>query len=267
MILFSFLENNMNSEPSVKDFIQKRLDFFLQDHPYTNRYHLFKDKLREKLAVSQMGCSTAEIYKIFESPEEIELSGVPDSFVIKLSYQSRSRGILRVKNGINLSTGRAFNLAEAKNFISNYYYPDIKHQKVLVEELLLPEEPGSLLDIKVFFLKGEPIFLQWIDPKERPENRIYPRYHFSPNWERMNIHKQEAPLEEVKDTPKCFAEILDWGRKISAKYFSNTFVRIDFYPTDRGCVFGETTICPNFDCKDWVDKKYGEIFFRENIDI
>ena len=38
----------MNSEPSVKDFIQKRLEFFLQDHPYTNRYHLFKDKLREK---------------------------------------------------------------------------------------------------------------------------------------------------------------------------------------------------------------------------
>tara|TARA_Y100000590_G_scaffold455954_2_gene605556 strand:+ start:292 stop:1071 length:780 start_codon:yes stop_codon:yes gene_type:complete len=257
-----------NKYPTIKDFIQKRLEFCITDHPISNRYHLFKDKLREKVIISQLGCPTATLYKVFESPDDIELSYIPNSFVIKLSFQSLSRGIIKVKNNINLETGNKFNLKESIHYLNKFFKSTIKYQKVIVEELLEPEIPNtSLLDIKVFYLKGEPLFLQCIDPKERPPDRNYLRYHFNTKWERVDIHNQEAPLDKTMKKPKCLEEILKWGKIIANKYFKNTFIRIDFYPTNKGCVFGETTLCPNFDCKENINKKYGAIFFKENIDI
>jgi len=256
---------------TFKDFIQSRLDYLIKAHPATEKWHLFKDKLREKTAISQLGCPTARLYKVFETPEELDLSFLPSSYVIKLTFQSRGRGIVVVKDGVDQGTQKPVDIVQIREYLSKHLLPpgtNVTHQKVIVEELLEAEIPDTpLLDIKLFYFAGELLFLQIIDPTKRPENRIYPRFHYSSNWQRLPIHKLEAPLNEHMERPACLDEIIQWGNLVASAFFPHTFIRLDFYPTNKGAIFGETTLAPNFDCTDSVNHLLAKILVKKNIDF
>ena len=251
------------------DFIQQRLTRLINSHPATEKWHLFKDKLREKTVISQVGCPTARLYKVFETPEELDLSFLPSSFVIKLTFQARGRGIVIIKDGIDLRTQQPFDIEKIKQYLNLHLLPlgtSVTYQKVMVEELLEAEIPNTpLLDVKLFYFFGELLFLQITDSSQRPENRVYPRFHYSPKWQRLPIHKQEAPLDQHLKKPKCFDDIVQWGNRIAKAFFLETFIRLDFYPTNKGVVFCETTLTPNFDCTDSTNKFLYKIINNNNI--
>lgn len=248
---------------TFNDFIHKRLALLIHSHPDTEKWHLFKDKLREKTAIAQLGCPTAHLYKVYETPAELDFAALPPSFVIKLTFQSRSRGIVIIKNGIDQRTQEPINREKIIEYLNKHLLKpgtNITHQKVIIEELLEANQADMpLLDIKLFYFAGNLVFLQIIDPSKRPEDRIYPRFHYSKNWQRLPMHKQEAPLDEHMERPKCLDEIIMWGNKIAAIYFPDTFIRLDFYPTNKGAVFGETTLAPNFDCTDGANVLLGHM--------
>ena len=254
---------------TFKDFIQKRLDKLIHVHPDTEVWHLFKDKLREKTAIAQLGCPTARLYKVYETPAELDFTALPKSFVIKLTFQSRGRGIVVVKNGIDQHTKKPFDKTKIVEYLNKHLLApgtNVTHQKVIIEELLEAEQENEpLLDIKLFYFAGNVAFLQIIDPTKRPENRVYPRFHYTKNWKRLPMHKQEASLDKHMERPKCLGEILAWGDKIAAAYFPNTFIRLDFYPTNKGAIFGETTLAPNFDCTDEANMLLGNMLTHHKI--
>ena len=249
------------------NFIQNRLTHLIENHPLTEQWHIFKDKLREKTVISQLGIPTARLYKVFENPDELNLSFLPSSFVIKLTYQSRGRGVICIKDGIDQSTEKPFDIDNIRQTLKKHMLPKgtfVTHQKVMIEELLEAEVPNTpLLDIKLFYVAGTLLFLQIIDPTKRPPNRIYPRFHYTPNWQRVPIHKQEAPLDQHMQKPKYLDKIINYGNTIAHKLFPNTFIRLDFYPTNKGPVFGETTLVPNLDCTDSINICLSQIL-REN---
>ena len=251
---------------SLNDFIQWRLGLILDGHPSIELFHLFRDKIREKIAIAQLGIPTAQIYKIFESPEEIDFSFLPASFVIKFSFQARGRGMIFIKDGIDQRTNEPLDREKIIAFLKPHVAQGIKFQKIIIEELLEAEIPNTpLLDIKIFYFAGDPLFLQIVDPTERPENRIYPRYHYNMKWKRIPMHTQEAPLHLHKEKPECFDEIVKCGNIIAKTFFKNTFIRLDFYPTSKGCVFGETTLCPNFQMTPEADQLLGNILNSKKI--
>jgi len=254
---------------TFKDFIQKRLTQLIHAHPDTEVWHLFKDKLREKTAIAQLGCPTSRLYKVYETPAELDFTALPQSFVIKLTFQSRARGIVVVKDGIDQRTQEPMDKEKIVEYLNKHLLApgtNVTHQKVIIEELLEAEQENEpLLDIKLFYFAGNLAFLQIIDPTKRPENRIYPRFHYSIHWQRLPIHKQEAPLDDHMERPKCLDDIIMWGNKIAAAYFPNTFIRLDFYPTNKGAVFGETTLAPNFDCTDEANILLGSMLTHHKI--
>ena len=254
---------------TFSDFIQRRLNRLINNEQSTEIWHLFKDKLREKAAISQIPCPTAKLFKVFETLDELNLDFLPPSFVIKLTFQSLGRGIVIVENGIDQRTQKPYDLDDIKEFMKKYTLSPnaiIKYQKVMIEELLLAEIPNTpLLDIKLFYFAGEMLFLQVINSEERTENRVYPRFHYDKNWDRIIVHKEDAPLDQNIEKPKCFKDILKMGDKISKLYFNDTFIRLDFYPTNKGVVFGETTITPNFDCTDYINNMLGKILIIKKI--
>ena len=143
---------------TFKDFIQRRLDYLIKAHPATKKWHLFKDKLREKTAISQLGCPTAKLYKVFETPEELDLSFLPSSYVIKLTFQSRARGIVVVKDGVDQRTQNLVDIVQMREYLSKHLLPpgtNVTHQKVIVEELLEAEIPNTpLAGYKTFLFCG-----------------------------------------------------------------------------------------------------------------
>lgn len=68
--------------------------------------------------------------------------------------------------------------------------------------------------------------------------------YYSPEWTRFadQMNTQNPPGGNV-DPPRCLAELLTCARTLGVAY--GTYVRIDLYATDRGCVFGEFSTTPD----------------------
>jgi hypothetical protein len=88
---------------------------------------------------------------------------------------------------------------------------------------------------------------------------------YMPNW---NPFKEKMldnyPLGNYMDPPACLDEILKAAKSLGTAY--GTYVRIDFYATDKGCVFGEFSSTPGEgrDFTEYADR-YFESLWREVI--
>jgi len=84
---------------------------------------------------------------------------------------------------------------------------------------------------------------------------------YAPSWEpfedQMNTHN---PPADYVDPPRCVEEILACAKKLGGAY--GTFVRVDCYATDRGCVFGEFSSTPlnGRQFTAFADKYLGELW-------
>ena len=63
---------------------------------------------------------SAKLFKVFETPDELNLDFLPPSFVIKLTFQSMGRGIVIIKDGIDQRTQKPYELDEIKEFMKKY---------------------------------------------------------------------------------------------------------------------------------------------------
>ena len=66
---------------------------------------------------------------------------------------------------------------------------------------------------------------------------------YKPNWEPFDdAFNTYNGFDEVSVPPRCIGEILEAAKRLGAAY--GTFVRADFYASDRGCIFGEFASVP-----------------------
>jgi hypothetical protein len=106
----------------------------------------------------------------------------------------------------------------------------------------LQEEPGEyhiLSDYKFFCFNGEIASCQVI-------NRTGPRAgygsFYDENWNSMEAVHPGYPIIKAQPKPACLDEMIGQVKKLSRAY--QIFVRIDFYATTKGAVFGEFTPTP-----------------------
>ena len=94
-------------------------------------------------------------------------------------------------------------------------------------------------DYKVFCFDGVPEFILL----KRYKNSLYrQKYYTATDWKPLK-DLRTASTDTVVPKPVELDEILQLARKISI-YFRNNIVRMDFYVTDRGVIFGEFTPHP-----------------------
>nr|MDQ3398613.1 hypothetical protein [Deinococcota bacterium] len=114
---------------------------------------------------------------------------------------------------------------------------------VLVEEFVRTESSEYRLpnEYKVHIFNENIATIQVIRRKRRKEaiHRFY-----TEAWEPFDdVMNSGYPLDVFLEPPQCLDEMLRAAKTLGKAY--NAFVRIDFYATDRGCVFGEFTPTPN----------------------
>lgn len=64
----------------------------------------------------------------------------------------------------------------------------------------------------------------------------------TPEWQPLDAgYTDPMPIEWIKP-PSCLEDRLAWARRLGKAY--ETYVRIDFYSSDKGCVFGEFSSTP-----------------------
>lgn len=184
-----------------------------------------------------------QLYAKWDDPETIDISKLPQKFVVKVNNGSGDVLIVKDKSKI---TNQDLILYFAPYFSEKFGYrtAELHYTKmptaIVAEELLDNdcEFSTSLVDYKFWCFNGEPEYVFVVSNREKhhADFMLYDK-DWSPHPEfcSFNAHYREA---SILPKPKHFSEMLEMAKKLAEGY---TCVRIDLYDTNKQVYFGEIT--------------------------
>lgn len=186
------------------------------------------------------GCRVPELYWKGKDHTRIDFGALPDRFVIRPTIGHSSGLVFLMKDGVNLMDKKRHTPESIRSILGEALQKN-PYLEFLIEEFVRDETGEHRIpdDYKIYMFNGELAGIQVI-------NRLGPSKGFTScydeDWNRIsnvNLYYPRAPLQQA---PDCLQAILDQVRFLSKTY--EIFVRIDFYATDKGAVFGEFTPTP-----------------------
>lgn len=184
-----------------------------------------------------------DLYCVFDTPEEIDFSVLPEKFVLKVSNGSGTNLICRDKSKLDINKVK-------EDFRKHYIHvkanvgrewPYMKAKSVIVAEKLLeyPEKSGdSITDYKIFCYNGKPEYVICITDRytDKVNHLVY-----DTNWVKQNVISEGAYLEVDEPRPENLEEMLKIATILSEDF---PFARIDLYSILNKIYFGEITFYP-----------------------
>lgn len=219
------------------------------------------DKVKVRDYVKECGLShiLTKKYGVYNNLKEIDLSTLPDQFVLK--NNSDSGGIYICKNKKNFKKNARKVCKKMKKDYSRiklewpYHFIE---KKLIIEELITTKDGSSPKDYKIFCFNGVPKLVFVISNRDKVLNLDY----FDLEWNHLDCYQGydlNAPIRPEK--PENLKEMLEYAAILSKPF---PFARIDFYNENGKVYFGEITffhgagIIP-FHPKEY-DKKIGDLF-------
>lgn len=192
------------------------------------------------------------IIATYDKPDEINLSKLPNSFVIKCNHGCKMNIIVKDKSKINLN---AIKLQLNKWLTTDFsqfngcelHYKLIKH-KILIEEYKENEGHSDLTDYKFYCLNGKPIFCQVIEDRHTHITCSHydMNWKYAPQYDWIEYHSSP----NVKK-PAHFEEMIEYAKILSADF---KLARSDFYLINDKIYLGEITFTPNSGYHHFVNK-------------
>lgn len=189
------------------------------------------------------------IIATYKSPEEIDWSSLPNSFVIKCNHGSGMNIIVKDKKNINKSEIKSklsvwLNTNFALQNCYEMHYADIE-RRILIEEYKADEkQKDSLLDYKFWCFNGEPM-LYTINDGVGHGKIMYYNMDGTPNDLYGNKSKK-------REKPKNFELMCDYAKTLSSDF---KFVRVDFYEVNNIVYLGELTFIPGAGLFKYKDRE------------
>ncbi|QNL51645.1 hypothetical protein H8S90_08765 [Olivibacter sp. SDN3] len=219
-----------------------------QKHPLNEwrDENLWQRRLSNKLNAKEFaqlnGCKTSELYWKGRNVEKIDFSTLPAQYVIRPTRGSGCTGVFLMNDGLNLLDNKRYSPEEIV-LLLRACVSEFPNQHILVEEFLQNEAGEYLIpvDYKFYCFNGK---IAGISVINRFGNHGGTRSFFNEDWIPMKPLLFSFPYDNISEQakPKCFDEMVEQVKKLSKIY--GIFVRIDFYATSKGAVFGEFTPTP-----------------------
>lgn len=225
----------------VKDLLLSADDPIEQWKDRPNWQRKLSNKFNAREFARMHGCRVAELYWKGRLPETIDFDRLPAQYVIRPTFGHSCKMVFLMNDGVNMLDKRAYLPEDLKQFMQTQLAKNPRLE-FLVEEFLRNEDGEYCIpnDYKFLMFNGEIASIVLI-------NRLGPTEGFQDfydeNWNRMDNLTTIYPNEGYKNPPACLPELIDAARRLSKAY--GIFVRIDFYATDKGAVFGEFTPTPS----------------------
>lgn len=199
------------------------------------------NKWNSREFVSKFGVRVPDLYWHGRNIQELDFQNLPSHYVIRSAIGHSGKNIFVMAEGVNLLDKKEYTEAELRKALSRII-DDNPSTLLLVEEFLKTESGEYQLPVEykihTFNDRIAGIYVVRRETLKQAKHRFY-----TADWEpfselMIRIH----PLDELMSPPNCLEEMLTYARTLGKAY--NAFVRIDFYATDKGCVFGEFTPTP-----------------------
>lgn len=190
---------------------------------------------------------------VYGSSSEINLSLLPDKFVLKTNHGCGSMVICKNKDNVNWD----FEFCKLDEALSdNYYfhcrewvYKDVK-PCILAEEYMKDSEYDVLPVYKIFCFDGSPFLIQTIKNDKQINESID---YFDINWKRLKLKQNFPNSKHPLSKPSNLQEMLDLARKLTKGI---PFVRCDFYSIEGKVFFSEFTFYSDAGFERFHPKKW-----------
>ena len=201
------------------------------------------------------------ILKVYDKPEDVIFSELPDSFVLKCNHGYAMNIIVE---GNTIKTLKKLNLKNEEdcrrqlNEWLNINFGEINRQKhyALIEpkcfaEQYISDGTNSLKDYKFWCCNGEPKMIQVMS--ERYTKEMYCNI-YDTNWNWFHLGWSDFPEDKKKldKKPEQLDLMLDYARKLSEDF---KFVRVDFYIVGENIFLGELTFTPDGGIFNYKDRE------------
>ena len=189
----------------------------------------------------KFGCKVAGLFWEGRDVENINFAGLPKNYVIRPTIGHSSNYVFIMKDGYNLFDKKHYQPAEILAILKQQVAAN-KHVYFLVEEFLQNEQGATeiLKDYKIFCFNGE-IACIWVIDRLSPTTGA--ACFYDENWNMIKQVNKKYKLSSYQNPPACLKDMLNQAKILSKAY--KIFVRIDFYATNNGAVFGEFTPTPS----------------------
>ena len=204
---------------------------------------LLENKLNAKEFAKKFDCKVAKLYWTGGENEFIQFSfsTLPDNFIIKPVIGQSSQGVFLMKDGFNLFDEKKYSNEELRAAITGLFQEN-PGLKLIIEEFL-PNEEGKFEipnDYRLYMFNGHLLFIR-LDKRRKLKRERVSFYTF--DWTLIDRKILEfADVIHTDPPPSHLNEMIENARKLSEQY--ETFVRLDFYDSLDGAVFGEFTSIP-----------------------
>ena len=174
----------------------------------------------------------------------LDFAALPPHYVLRPTIGHSSEGIFVMADGVSLLDGRAYSDSELKRRLAEIVVGDPRVD-ILVEEFVKTEDGEYRLptDYKLQMFGGK---VGGIGAMRRLSRHEVRKRYYTESWEPfsepINVPSAQKPLDDIVAPPKCLPEIIADAKRLSKAY--GIYVRVDFYATDKGSVFGEFSPTP-----------------------
>ncbi|MBE1876356.1 ATP-grasp fold amidoligase family protein [Myceligenerans pegani] len=228
-------------------------------------------KLRGKALVQGRGVVLPAVYRTWETVDEIELSGLPEAFVLKSAGGATSHGVLPLRR-----EGAAFRLISTdqvlsrEDIVEHFRLKEARRRALapyFAEEFLTGLSGSEILeDAKIYAFYGEigQVLLRSVG-SHGDATSVRFRY-VDENGADLGAISRWRPVDPTVPVPASLPKMTEIARDLS-KAAGVPFVRVDLYETERGVVFGEFTPRPG-GLQDYVpshDRKLGDMWERARL--
>lgn len=221
---------------------------------YVDKYRV--KKIMEKLLGDEY---IIPVLGVWDSFEEINISSLPDSFVLKTTHDSG--GVIICKNKKDFDFSNAKNILN-KSLSRNYYwirrefpYKNVKPQ-IMAEEYMTDDTGNQLKDYKIFVFGGKAEYIQ-VDYDRFTDHH---RNFYSRDWEYLPFTTlYPTNKDKIIERPKKLEELLGAAEKISNTLRNPSFLRVDFYVVEDKIYFGEVTFYHGAGVEKFYPNEYNYI--------
>jgi len=218
------------------------------------------DKYAVRKYVEEKGLAAIlnELYGVYNSAHEIDLSRLPDRFIIKATHGWNMNLLCKDKKKINWSdccrTMNGWLKTNHYTWAREWSYKNIK-PRLICEKYLENEEFNELIDYKFYCYNNQPEVLFVCTGRFTAGGVKYNAYDM--NWNRIYAYKGKPCSDLVIEKPDTFDFMVSVAEKLCKGF---PFIRIDLYSVKNRVIFGEATFYPDSGFAPFIPEHYNTVF-------
>ncbi|WP_198411193.1 ATP-grasp fold amidoligase family protein [Marinimicrobium alkaliphilum] len=203
------------------------------------------NKLTMRGKVEALGVPLPELYYCDRNIDDLDVLSLPRNFVAKPHNGADSKGVLVVNGDIDKLSGSRIDRNEPgfkmylRDFVLNATGTS-PSTKVMIEEFIVDALYPDMvpLDYKAHCYGGRVIFFQVINRNKDQRSQSF----YSRQWDRLPHVIADYPEGKNIPVPECLNDLVRYADRIASD--AQQMLRLDFYVTTKGPMFGEYTTYP-----------------------